>query len=79
MNVVFSCVADATYSDQYISEVLVLIVLLSESSCLPRSITEKYNPSFWVAVQILFELVQKTRRKIAVEFLSSLGFCFNFF
>lgn len=59
----FSCVSDATYSDQHISEVLVLRVLQSESSCLPWSITEKYNPYLRVALQIIFELVQKTRRK----------------
>lgn len=67
----FFSVTDATYSDQYISEVLVLRVLHSESCCLSWSNPEKYNLYFWVAVQIMFELVQKTRRKNFSRIFSS--------
>jgi len=55
-----------------ISEALILKFLYSECNCFPWTISKSYKVYLRVALQIIFEPVQKTRTKNISNILSSL-------
>lgn len=79
MNVFFSCVADATYSDQYIFEVLVLWFCSQNGVAFPGQSLRNTIFLFGLQCKYFLNLYIKLEERIEVEFLSSLGFCFKFF